>query len=67
MQQVSSLILALWAPECKGSVTAVGGLSRPAAGRILVSPIRDQTLVHSHCKADSQPLDHQGSPEYYVF
>ena len=44
-----------------GSVVAAHGLSCPTACGILV-PLQGSNPCPLHWKADSQPLDHQGSP-----
>ena len=69
------LIVALKLHSGQASVAVASGpssccawLSCPEACRI---PTRDPALEPLHCKVDSQPLDHQGSPQalylYFLF
>ena len=50
-----------------GSVVVVRGLSCPAACGILIPWPGIRPVHPMHCKADSLPLDHQGSPWYSIF
>ena len=64
MQDLHSVMqdLPVW---CMVSLVAVHGLSCSAACGILF-PNQGLNLHPLYCKADSLPLDHQGSP-WYIF
>ena len=49
-----------WALGNVGSVVAAAGLSCPMPCGIFLE--QEWNMCPLHCKADSQPLDHQGSP-----
>ena len=56
------LLLRSTGSRCAGSATVAHGPSRSAARGIL--PDQDSNPCPLHRQADSQPLRHQGSPQY---